>query len=324
MKERLIWLDNLRGFAILLVVLGHCLQYFRSDFDTNHLANYIYSSHMPLFVTMSGFVSYRGIKVNEVGTHLCGVIKKRSVQLLLPYVFWSILLCVLLNYSLFKVLITDPIYWFLILLFIIIVIYEFVFSFSIKWNCSIEWVITGTFVLLVIANRCFAVHMFSMELLYFYFLFYIMGVLLKKYYSLFDKKRNCLRVLVLNLVFFIVFGYCYMKNDSPLLFYFIPQSLFFMITGISGSLSFFLIFMLFGNKETKLISKCGRLSLGIYVIQAVLCHSFKEILSIYGCWRDSYLMVGLMFLAISGISLGLSIILKRFKITAYLIGAGNN
>ncbi len=59
MQERIKWVDNLKGFAILLVILGHSLQYFYRDFNNSHLANFIYSFHMPLFFALSGFVSFR-------------------------------------------------------------------------------------------------------------------------------------------------------------------------------------------------------------------------------------------------------------------------
>lgn len=50
MKQRLHYVDNLKGFLILLVVLGHCIQNTKIDFDHNIVFRYIYSFHMPLFM----------------------------------------------------------------------------------------------------------------------------------------------------------------------------------------------------------------------------------------------------------------------------------
>lgn len=52
-KERNIIYDKVRGVAILLVVLGHVIQYSYSDFFHVPAFNIIYSFHMPLFMFLS-------------------------------------------------------------------------------------------------------------------------------------------------------------------------------------------------------------------------------------------------------------------------------
>ncbi|MDE6264225.1 MAG: acyltransferase family protein [Paramuribaculum sp.] len=59
MNHRLFYIDNLRGFLIILVKLGHCIQNLYTDFDQNIVFRYIYSFHMPLFMFIRGFVSYK-------------------------------------------------------------------------------------------------------------------------------------------------------------------------------------------------------------------------------------------------------------------------
>ena len=318
MKKRLAWLDNLRGFAILLVVLGHCLQYFMNDFDTNHLANYIYSFHMPLFFAMSGFVSYKDEQSGIVG--LNSVIKKRSVQLLVPYMFWSLVLCLVLRYDVIKVIVTTPIYWFLILLFFIIILYEIGNFFSAILKIRFEYVEIGIFCILAIVNKLIPLHVFSMELLYFYFLFYIIGAFLKKHIEVFDNKKISIGVMLVCIIFFIVFGYCYRKNSGPLYFEFVPQSFFFMITGMLGTMVFFLLFKLFGDNRIGFLGLCGRMSLGIYVVQALLCHMVKAFIQ-NGLWAsNSYLIVFIMWILITIVSLVVSSTLKKYKVTALLVG----
>lgn len=51
-------IDILRGFATILVVLGHILQYSMMQneaFYNDFLFKVIYSFHMPLFMCISGF-----------------------------------------------------------------------------------------------------------------------------------------------------------------------------------------------------------------------------------------------------------------------------
>jgi len=56
---RILWADNLKGFLILLVVFGHVIQFSIPDYKNLHIFNYIYSFHMPLFMAISGYVSYK-------------------------------------------------------------------------------------------------------------------------------------------------------------------------------------------------------------------------------------------------------------------------
>ena len=85
MTHRLHYIDNLKGVLILLVVLGHCIQCTDLDFDHNAVFRYIYSFHMPLFMCVSGFVSYKpDIKWQTV--------QKRFRQLIIPFLAWVALL----------------------------------------------------------------------------------------------------------------------------------------------------------------------------------------------------------------------------------------
>lgn len=83
MNHRILYLDNIKGFAILLVVLGHCIQFSNPKFDDDFLFRFIYSFHMPLFFMVSGYVSCK-IQFSWKET-----IRKRLYQLMLPYLLWG-------------------------------------------------------------------------------------------------------------------------------------------------------------------------------------------------------------------------------------------
>lgn len=52
-KKRLIWIDSLKGWLMILVVLGHAIQSSLGDACfQNHLWNLIYSFHMPAFMAL--------------------------------------------------------------------------------------------------------------------------------------------------------------------------------------------------------------------------------------------------------------------------------
>lgn len=77
-------IDALKAFAIYLVVLGHFIQYSVKNFDENLLFKLIYSFHMPLFIFISGYLSYRekGIDIKYL--------KRRFLTLLIPYFSWMV------------------------------------------------------------------------------------------------------------------------------------------------------------------------------------------------------------------------------------------
>lgn len=79
---RLDFIDALRGLAIVLVVLGHALQYTLSAPDDAPVYRLIYSFHMPLFMFISGFV-YSGAKRSAYEE-----LRLKSQSLLLPFICW--------------------------------------------------------------------------------------------------------------------------------------------------------------------------------------------------------------------------------------------
>lgn len=87
-------LDALKGFAILLVVLGHSIQWHVKDFDNNILFRIIYSFHMPLFMFISGYLAFGRIKAFDIR-----YIYKKFKGLIIPCVAWY-----LLNYLMHHVL----------------------------------------------------------------------------------------------------------------------------------------------------------------------------------------------------------------------------
>lgn len=117
MKQRIAWIDNIKAFLILLVVLGHCIQDVGVNNDTG-LMRFIYSFHMPLFMAMSGYVSQRDFTPwRTVG--------RRAVQLLVPFLAWAVVKSIIvgdLEYILTIVMLPDRGLWFLWALFVVVLI----------------------------------------------------------------------------------------------------------------------------------------------------------------------------------------------------------
>jgi uncharacterized membrane protein len=93
-KKRIELLDNLRGIAILLVVIGHMLQGAYIEFDKNLWFRILYSFHMPLFMFISGATATLGIQniFHESDRGIISVCKleiqglyRKAQRLLLPF-----------------------------------------------------------------------------------------------------------------------------------------------------------------------------------------------------------------------------------------------
>ena len=90
MKEqnRLDYIDNMRGFAILLVTMGHLFLPHTVEGISYPIAQMIYSFHMAFFFFLAGYMLAKTHKVDTNGVRT--FIIRKSQTLLLPY-FFSVL-----------------------------------------------------------------------------------------------------------------------------------------------------------------------------------------------------------------------------------------
>lgn len=60
LNSRFLWADSLKGWLMLLVILGHAIQTVMPEACyQSHIWNLIYSFLMPAFMTVSGYFAYR-------------------------------------------------------------------------------------------------------------------------------------------------------------------------------------------------------------------------------------------------------------------------
>lgn len=90
MKQRLDYIDHLKGFAIFLVVVGHVIQYNTSDFRQSPVFSAIYSFHMPLFFFLSGYIAAKSKVIDDLSGFL-NATKSKAVALLMPLFAWGII-----------------------------------------------------------------------------------------------------------------------------------------------------------------------------------------------------------------------------------------
>lgn len=80
MSQRLEWLDIMKGFTMILVVLGHIM----NNMDLfNHPVNiWLHRFHMPFFFMLSGFMALKALEKSFLGNF-----RNKTRTLLFPFVF---------------------------------------------------------------------------------------------------------------------------------------------------------------------------------------------------------------------------------------------
>lgn len=123
-NHRILYIDNIKGFLIILVVLGHVIQYAVGQCVV--VERYISSFHMQLFMAVSGYCSYK--------VHFeWNIISKRAIRLIVPFLSWAVVESLLQeNLLYFWTIIKYPDrgLWFLQALFFITIIIVIVDKFN--------------------------------------------------------------------------------------------------------------------------------------------------------------------------------------------------
>lgn len=94
LTDRLIYWDLLKGISIVLVVFGHSIQYgsgqafyIKESFFEDVVFQTIYSFHMPLLMTVSGYLLSFSVKKYNFS----GIITRKINSLLIPIFAWGII-----------------------------------------------------------------------------------------------------------------------------------------------------------------------------------------------------------------------------------------
>lgn len=188
-RNRIVWVDNLKLFSIFLVVYGHSI--FEFCRTSNVLSDLIYSFHMPLFMTLSGFVSSK--IMNGIFS-----IKKKFISFILPCISFGLIywICGIHSHN----------FWFLKCLFVCQLCYYLVFRIYslIKPNvCRVLFVYVV--VTLVFASFPFIRYLPDNMKLDYMIPFFGIGLILKTKFDII--RDNLLMITIGSLIGFITLFY---------------------------------------------------------------------------------------------------------------------
>lgn len=275
-SQRIGYLDSLKGIAIILVVIGHIIQYCISPtcFDDNHVFRYIYSFHMPFFMILSGFT---------VRSHFNGwneifkSIWKRAINLLLPFFSWALIsYCFFNGASIGEILLQpDKGLWFLYTLFWIFSLFIIITHIVGNKNKFVLYMVLifSHITLLYVSHY---INVGGSYLIAGHFLNFSFGYILADNKKLLSKLN--VKYLFVFLPIYLFLGYFWHRTSGTAsegndVIHNIVQAIPFknyLIT-LSATLSLFIIAKKF-EKQLKLIKleTLGKATLGIYAIHFLL------------------------------------------------------
>lgn len=274
-NQRLIWLDSLKGVLITLVVIAHAI----ANVIGNDAANInfwwclIYSFHMPAFMAVSGYLTYRPIVAGQI--KVWSSVSRRFQQLLVPFLVWSGVYFAIRGSitSYFScILMPNTTFWFLWALFYISVLFVLIQYFSNRFKINIDYILVATcaaFAAILVALK--DIHCLGIQYILYYFLFYVMGYFIHKW----NVSSGKVAVMILLCAIWFLLASFWRPNALP---DFIP------LTGSAATMLRFIykflvaavaVVFLFSfspivlngdNKFNRVLVWLGKYSLGIYVI----------------------------------------------------------
>ncbi len=269
MTSRIGYIDNLKGFAIILVVLGHLIQYITvpDNYLYDGLWRWIYSFHMQLFVMISGMTARTHLLTfNDLKT----VVSRRFVQLIIPFIVWTVIFSLSFrDFSFIPKAIIDPGvgYWFLWDLFFISIAFSLAVVLHNQTRLNLLLSIGGVFLLLVLLSFLLG-HRFDSGRIYRLFPFYVLGY----YISRLNLKTSQLGFLAGGIIlhcFLAMFWFPSQPSSSithyPMINHFLSSLPYRLIVSLIGCVSYYALFKVIGGFfDNSWLNKFGKLTLGIY------------------------------------------------------------
>lgn len=182
--QRLQYFDLMKGTAILLVVIGHVVQF---CFGYNHsdVVNMLSIFHMPIFFYISGYFAYKSVDMNW--KQVCYRLLKKVQQLLFPLIVVGGTYCLLKGNDIIEWAKSGfGGYWFLYSLAILTVFFVFFEHLArkvSKWYVYVAlWVIPYLCIMFLKVRHMELVgHFISVDNMVTYYRYYLIGWLCHKY-----------------------------------------------------------------------------------------------------------------------------------------------
>lgn len=339
-KQRIKFIDAMRGVTMILVVYAHVLQ--TTIGNHNVFAGQLFATfRMPMFFFISGFVAFKAIDRWSTDFFRQMMGKKFIVQIIPASIFFCLYNFVFSSNPL-DVFLADGFvrYWFTYALFGMFLLY-----FTISWIshlCKSEKMQEIGLIIVSILALCALSQIvnndickkFAIARVCQYFPFFTLGLLTRKHFDYVKKLLDGSLVISLALITFVAALYfCY----QPMCVSFVPHNLWWLLRILVVSTSGLVVVFTFfyrnssffdqDNCINKSLMFIGRRTLDIYLIHAFLLPDMTFLSSFFStnCVFLLELFLGLVIaLMIVSVCLLISAVIRMSPILGhYLLGAQN-
>ena len=275
-KQRIAFIDALRGFTMILVVYSH-IQFFGYQYTDFFNLTFI-KFRMPLFFFISGFVLYKKERIWDYSTSISFLVNKFKVQIISTLIFFCLYIYVFNKGLYHSVGELKAGYWFTYTLFFYYLFYVCsIFLSKLLRNDRYEDAIVIMVAIAVFLLCCFTLmdkthgHQRLIGVIgipkWSYYVFFIFGTLVKKYYKAFlSILDNSLIMALIICAFFLLLIFDPAKETDS----FRPVS--FLLYGFMGVVIIFSVFK--KNEEwfatdrhvSQWLQYIGRHTLDIYLL----------------------------------------------------------
>jgi len=268
---RINFVDQLKGLAILLVVMGHI--YIYKITDKPLITGIIYTFHMPLFMILAGYVSTKSIE-NSIHSKI-SFIKRKFRTLMVPYLSFSIIYGLIMAgpHSIITMEYKAP-FWFLLILFILHLVKLIINKYIDKNLIFAGYIVCSIGALYLLAILFPTVSTISR--LWYYLIWFYIGYIIRKYKWMDNVVRNNPIVMIAALLIYLIISLIVYLNTSNIF----NSDLRNLFTGISASVVLIYLFNLsikFSIGIKKILSYLGKKSLDIYVIHYFFLIPFPQL-----------------------------------------------
>ena len=271
MLQRLEYIDQLKGLAMLLVVIGHIIVFCGLGYE-NTFVKHITMMNMPLFFFLNGLVISELINYRDV--------IRKIHQILLPFFAWGILIVLYRNstYSEFLSNYWKFGYWYLLVLFEFFVMQAVLSYINLLINIKKRWWIDIIIFIFLYQALRYAIHFIPADINCYidywqfiaYFPYFFLGGFIKRYH-LTEKMLQYSSTVITTLLILLIPLYLFWLKD-----------MYTMVINIALPLDIILLlFMIFSLLEKDKSNLNYRVSNLIALISVLLSVFGKHTLAIY-------------------------------------------
>lgn len=280
-------INEIKGLLILLVVIGHAIQYVMCDgieYWNNPAFKFIYIFHMPMFMIISGYLSYKSLK-NEKFVDL---VKMKFTAFLLPVLVWSTLYVTVSKFR----MIGDPIevifniiknalgnLWYLWVLFFCIVIISCLSKVSRNY--------LGLSLFLWVILLSITVEQSIVIMMKYLLPFYVFGIALNKYNSMLGVGKSII-LFIIAIPLFLLIYLSWNQSDYVYVWKYnwsVEWLSIMLKQYVGGMLGSYILLFIMQRKVKYVIwnwlAYLGEISIYIYILQSYYFAAIQKIINRY-------------------------------------------